>query len=534
MIQWSVKCTWEDKTMKNRAQGLYDQAQLIPDKIAVIFENSTWTFAQLADQTRAYAAGLAQAGIERNDKVALMLSTRPEFIPIEHAVYVLGATLVPLNTLYNGPEVIQALQTCEVDCLVIDADFVDRLPADFASQCPSLKNIHVFSMEGFAAIPGTHDADSLCGIAADAPTPVELDQEDVPMMLYTSATTGKAKGVMITANNLAANYDATPSVLRLSADEVILCALPFYNTFGLNQCINALITLGATMVLLPRFNAEACLLAIQQYRCTFLPAVPTMLQKMLYHPNAGQYDLSSLRRFCVGAAPVPAPLLTRLRERVAQDALVLNGYGLTEATAIAAIHEVAVGADGQLLRGKSIGLPIAGVEMAIMDSEGRTLPPGTAGEICIKGPNVMKGYYKLPDATAEAIVGGWLYTGDIGIKDEDGYYTIVDRKKDVIIRGGQNIYPADIEEVLYQHPAVAEAAVVAQLDEVLGEVPKAFVSLKPGAHTSPDELIGHCKEGLSYYKVPATVEILPDLPKGPTGKILRRALRANPRGEAAL
>jgi long-chain acyl-CoA synthetase len=520
--------------MKNRAQALYDQARLIPDKTAVIFEDCIWTFAQLCDQTRSYAAGLAEAGIKRNDKVALMLSTRPDFITIEHAIYVLGATLVPLNTLYNGSEVIQAMQTCEVDCLLIDADFAARLPADFAAQCPSLKNVHVFGMQGFDALPGTCDAAGLSGNAADAPTLVELNRDDVPMMLYTSATTGKAKGVMITANNLESNYDATPGVLQLSTDEVILCALPFYNTFGLNQCINALITLGATMVLLPRFNAEACLLAIQKYRCTFLPAVPTMLQKMLYHPDAGKYDLSSLKRFCVGAAPVPAPLLTRLRERVGQDALVLNGYGLTEATAMVAIHEVVMDADGQLLRGKSIGRPIAGVEMAIMNSEGQALPPGAVGEICIKGPNVMKGYYKLPDATAEAIVAGWLYTGDIGSRDEDGYYTIVDRKKDVIIRGGQNIYPADIEEVLYHHPAVAEAAVIAQMDEVLGEVPKAFVSLKPGALVSPDELIDHCKIKLAYYKVPAVVEILPDLPKGPTGKILRRALRANPRGEAAL
>lgn len=520
--------------MKNRAQALYDQARLIPDKTAVIFEGCTWTFAQLCDRTRCYAAGLAQAGVRRNDKVALMLSTRPDFITIEHAVYVLGATLVPLNILYKGHEVVQALQTCEVDCLVIDADFAARLPASFTSQCPSLNNVHVFGMDGFGTMPGTCDAAGLCGIAADAPAPVALNRDDVPMMLYTSATTGKAKGVMITANNLEANYDATPGALRLSADEIILCALPFYNTFGLNQCINALITLGATMVLLPRFNAEACLLAIQKYRCTFFPSVPTMLQKMLYHANAGQYDLSSLKRFCVGAAPVPAPLLTRLREVVGQDALVLNGYGLTEATALATLHEVVMGADGELLRGKSIGRPIPGVEMAIMDSEGRALPPDTVGEICIKGPTVMKGYYKLPDVTAEAIVDGWLHTGDVGTVDEDGYYTIVDRKKDVIIRGGQNIYPADIEEVLYQHPAVAEAAVVAQPDEVLGEVPKAFVSLKPGARASMDELIDHCRKELSYYKVPATVEILQDLPKGPTGKILRRELRANPRGEAAL
>lgn len=520
--------------MKNRAQALYDQARQIPGKTALVFEDDVWTFAQLCDQTKSYASGMARSGIKRKDKVALMLSTRPDFIAIEYAVFVLGATMVPLNVHYKGHEIVHALQTCDVDHLVIDAEFAARLSADFFTQCPSLKSVHVFNRDGFGTLPGTHDAAALFGHAADAPAPVALERDDVSMMLNTSATTGKAKGVMITAGNLEANYDKTPSYLRLGQDEVILCALPFYNTFGLNQCINALITLGATMVLLPRFDAEACLKAIQKYRCTFFPSVPTMLQKMLYHPSVEQYDLSSLKRFCVGAAPVPAPLLTRLRERVGQDAFVVNGYGLTEATAIVAVHEVVIGADGELLRGKSIGRPIPGLEMAIMDSEGRKLPPETVGEICVKGPTVMKGYYKQPAVTAEAIVDGWLRTGDIGTVDQDGYYTIVDRKKDVIIRGGQNIYPADVEEVLYQHPAVAEAAVVALPDEVMGEVPMAFVSLKSGAWVSPDELLALCKQELSYYKIPVAVEILHELPKGPTGKILRRELRANPRGPAAL
>ena len=520
--------------MKNRAQALYDQARLVPDKTAILFEGSSWTFSKLYDETRSYAAGLVKAGVQRNGKVALMLSTRPDFVTIEYAVYVLGASIIPLNVHYMGHEIVYALQTCDVEHLVIDAEFAARLPVDFLTQCPILKSVHVFGAGSFESIPGAHDAAGLFGDPVDAPAPVVLDRDDVSMILSTSATTGKAKGVMITAGNLESNYDKTPSYLRLGHDEVILCALPFYNTFGLNQCINALITLGATMVLLPRFDAEACLKAIQKYRCTFLPSVPTMLQKILYHPNVEQFDLSSLKRFCVGAAPVPAVLLTRLRERVGQDAFVVNGYGLTEATAIVAIHEVVMGADGELLRGKSIGRPIPGLEMAIMDTEGRTLPPDAVGEICVKGPVVMKGYYKLPLVTAEVIVSGWLHTGDIGSVDREGYYMIVDRKKDVIIRGGQNIYPADIEEVLYQHPKVAEAAVVALRDDVLGEVPKAFVSLKHGAQVSSEELLTLCKKELSYFKVPVAVVILQELPKGPTGKILRRELRTNPCGVAAL
>jgi long-chain acyl-CoA synthetase len=250
-----------------------------------------------------------------------------------------------------------------------------------------------------------------------------------------------------------------------------------------------------------------------------------MLQRVLYHPEVEHYDLSSLRRFCVGAAPVPAPLLARLHERIGPQARVLTGYGLTEATAIVATHEVKAGPDGELIRAKSIGLPLPGIEMAIWDETCQSVPDGTVGEICVKGPCVMKGYYKMPEASGEALVRGWLRTGDLGIRDSDGYYTIVDRKKDLIIRGGQNIYPADIEEALYRHPAVAEAAVVARPDESLGEVPTAFVALKPGAHTDSAALLAHCKADLAYFKVPDAVAILPELPKGPTGKILRRELR---------
>lgn len=514
--------------MRNRAIALQRQAQEIPDKVAIHFQGEAFTFGRLAELSRAYAAGLSKAGVQRNDKVALMLATRPEFIAIEYAIYTLGATLVPFNIHYREDEIIHALQACEVDFMIADAEYAARLSPDFAEQCPALAALYAFGNSETERPAWSRDASELCADPAAAPAPVELGRDDVPLMLYTSATTGKAKGVMLTIGNLESNYDQTPSYLRLGREDVILCALPLYNTFGLNQCINVMVSTGATMILLPRFDPLACLEAIQRYRCTFFPSVPTMLQKMLYHPQVEQYDLGSLRRFCVGAAPVPAPLLSRLRKHVGTDAFVVNGYGLTEATAIVAVHEVVMGADGELLRGKSIGRPIPGIEMRILDEEGRALPTDTVGEICVKGPTVMKGYYRQPEVTAEAIVDGWLRTGDLGMVDADGYFTIVDRRKDLIIRGGQNIYPADIEEVLYQHPAVAEAAVVALADDVLGEVPKAFVALRPGNEAEPSELIEHCKKALAYYKVPVDVEVLAELPKGPTGKILRRQLRVTP------
>jgi long-chain acyl-CoA synthetase len=519
--------------MTNRAEALFRQAERVPMKTAVFFEGEAWSFSRLLDTAKAYATGLATAGFRPGDKVALMLSPRPEFIALEYAAFILGGTLVPVNIHYQGHEIEHALGVCAVEFLVLDGEFAERLAPDIRSRCPALRRVFVFGSAPPRIGDLAQDARVLLGDPAAAPRPIARAADDVPMMLYTSATTGKAKGVMLTHANLTANYDATAGWLRLAEDEVVLCALPFYNTFALNQCINVIMHIGATMVLLPRFDALSCLEAIERYRCTFFPAVPTMLQKVLYHADVERYDLSSLRRFCVGAAPVPAPLLARLHERVGRGALVITGYGLTEATAIVATHEVTIDENGELRRPKSIGRAISGITLAILDEGGREAPCDTVGEICVKGANVMKGYYNLPEETAAAIVDGWLHTGDLGTVDAEGYFTIVDRKKDLIIRGGQNIYPADIEEALYRHRAVAEAAVVGIADEVLGEVPKAFVALKPGAVATSEDLIAHCKDELAYFKVPVAVEILAELPKGPTGKILRRALRADRRAAAS-
>ena len=511
--------------MSNRADALYHQADTLPAKPAIIFGNQVWTFADLLARAQCFAAGLATSGFGRGDKLGLMLGTRPEFIAIEYAVFILGGTILPLNVFYLGHEIEHALSVCEIDYLVLDSEFAQLLKADVVQRCPTLRGVRVFGDIPTHLSALAQPAETLAGQPANTPARVDLQADDVPMMLYTSATTGKAKGVMLTMANLESNYDASPSWLLLSQEDVLLCALPLYNTFALNQGINATVALGATMVLLPKFDPLACMQAIEQHRCTFFPAVPTMLQKVLYHPDVARYDLSSLRRLCIGAAPVPAPLLARLHERVGTQARVLTGYGLTEATAIVSTHEVRMGPDCQLVRAKSIGRPLEGIEMAIWDELCKPVPDGTVGEICVKGACVMKGYYKLPGPTAEALVNGWLRTGDLGTRDADGYFTIVDRKKDLIIRGGQNIYPADIEEALYRHPAVAEAAVVARPDEMLGEVPVAFVAFKPQASATLEELKGHCKAELAYFKIPASITILPELPKGPTGKILRREMR---------
>jgi long-chain acyl-CoA synthetase len=301
--------------------------------------------------------------------------------------------------------------------------------------------------------------------------------------------------------------------------------LPLFNTFGLNQGINALMRTGATMVLLPKFDAALCVAAIETYCCTFFPAVPTMLQRVLDCAEAGHHDLRSIRRILTGGAPVPAALLARIRAALGPKAVVMTGYGLTEGTALVSLEHIEADAAGNIVRPKSIGKVLPGMEMRIVKDDGSGADSKEVGEICIRGPNVMQGYFREPEQTANAIVGGWLHTGDMGYLDADGFAYIVDRKKDVIIRGGQNIYPADIEEVLYEHPAVSEVAVVGEPDALFGEVPVAYVALRPQAQVTVEELTASCRAQLANSKVPKAIHFLPVLPKGPTGKILRRALR---------
>ncbi|MFA7594930.1 MAG: AMP-binding protein [Novosphingobium sp.] len=505
--------------MANRATHLLARAAETPEATALIFDGLPISYAQLAAQARDAMDGLAALGIGRSDRVGLWISSTPDFIVAQQALFLLGAVVTPLNILYRAQDVEHAVACCDLGRIVTTGDLAATL-AD-APPCPLIA-IDLASDQGdIRSLPQAVNSAPPCDAAAD------LGEDELAMLLLTSATTGKAKGVMLSLANLAANYDRTPGWLGIDRQSVILCALPLYNTFGLNQGINAMLVTGCTMVLLPRFDAGKCIAAIAQHRCTFLPAVPTMLQKIVDHPAATAETLGSLRTIMTGGAPVPSFLLQRLLE-LAPDVVLLTGYGLTEASALVTLTQVCLGRNGRIERERSIGRVLDGIDLAIIDEAGREQPIGTTGEIAVRGPNVMMGYYQAPQETAAALQGQWLRTGDIGYIDSQGYAFIVDRKKDVIIRGGQNIYPADIEEVLYQFPGIAEAAVVARPDPVLGEVPVAFVALKPGSATAIEPMIDHCRAALASYKCPASIEIRDELPKGPTGKILRRALRPIP------
>ena len=511
--------------MANLADHLFRQARVRGDKRALFFEDDELTFADIAERVKRIAGGLTAAGVGVGARVGLMMPSRPEFILFEQAIFALGAIVSPLNILYRKNELLHAILSCDLEYLVISHEYLDRLPGPQTLGMETLKRVFVSGELPDERDPRMFSADELARAGAPIKDAVQIPDSSVGLMLNTSATTGKAKGVMLSLANIHANYDSTPDWLGLDPTTVILCALPLYNTFGLNQCINALMVTGGSMVLLQRFDAAQCVEAIERRRCTFFPGVPTMLQKLFDHPEAPKHDLSSISRIMTGAAPVPAALLERVHAFMGPDTIVMTGYGLTEGSAIAALERIELDAAGKVKRPKSIGRPLPGIELRILREDGGHAAPGEIGEICMRGPNVMLGYYNMPQDTSAALAGGWLHTGDLGMFDAGGYGYIVDRKKDIIIRGGQNIYPADIEEVIYHFPGVREVAVIGAPDAALGEVPVAYVAMKPGESVSADALIAHCKEELAYFKVPTAVHFLPELPKGPTGKILRRGLR---------
>ena len=346
---------------------------------------------------------------------------------------------------------------------------------------------------------------------------VERDDQDTAVVLYTSGTTGTPKGAELTHTNMARNAEISVGLVDVSADDVVFGGLPLFHSFGQTVGMNAAISVGANLTLIPRFEPTKALEVLQRDKVTILLGVPTMYGALLQHPSKGDYDLSSLRVCASGGASLPVEVLHGFE--AAFDAIILEGYGLSETSPVASFNH----ADRERKPG-SIGQPVAGVQMRLIDADWNDTPEGEIGEIAIKGHNVMKGYLGKPEATAEVMNDGWFRTGDLARRDDEGYYFIVDRAKDMIIRGGYNVYPREIEEVLYEHPAVATAAVVGVPNREYGEEIAAAVTLKPGASATEDELRDFVKERVAAYKYPRIIWVTSELPLTPTGKILKREI----------
>ncbi len=493
----------------NLGSILQASAQARPGHVALRLNDFSLTYAQLDRAARGVARGLRERGVGPGEQVALMIPNTPEFTIGYFGILYAGCTVVPLNVLLSAPEVTYHLQDSEARLLIAHPLF-----AEPATKGASDAGVPIVWSSGDAA-----GAESLVALAQGAPlaTLHQTAATDTAVILYTSGTTGKPKGAELTHSNLLINCAiVVPRLVPVTGEHVALATLPLFHSFGQTCIQNATIAAGGTFTLLPRFSPEEALAIIARDRVTLFAGVPTMYFALLNHPGGG--DFSSVKYCLTGGAAMPVEVMREFEAK--HPVQILEGFGLSETSPVASFNMI-----GRPRKAGSIGYPVWGVELAIFDDEDRPLPDGERGEIVIRGHNVMKGYWKRPDATKEALRSGWFHSGDIGIRDSDGCYTIVDRKKDMIIRGGFNVYPREIEEVLYGHPAIVEAAVVGVVHESHGEEVKAVIALHPGQTASAEDVIAFCKERLAAYKYPRIVEFRDVLPKGPTGKILKRELR---------
>ncbi len=502
----------------NVATILRESANANPDKPLCHVNDLSFTYAQVDEISGRVASALLATGLERGDKVAVQLPNLPQFLFTYFGILKAGLVMVPLNPLLRAPEVAYHLEDSDAKVLVTFEMFAEE--AFKGAQQVEGVTTYVVNMPGNDARPeGTKHYDELY-FADDTRDILPLDPGDTAVLLYTSGTTGKPKGAELTHFQLFMNCTVAGELFQFREDDIGVAVLPLFHVFGLSSVLNVTVRYAGTMVLVPRFEIPPVIDAIEKHRATIFSGVPTMYFAMLNTDLTGR-DLSSLRVGVSGGAAIPGETIRAFEEKF-PSCVILEGYGLSESASTTTFN-----INAEQRKVLSIGKPIWGVEVRIVDEDDKPLPVGEAsvGELVIRGHNIMKGYYKKPEATQEAFRNGWFHTGDLGYQDEDGFFFIVDRKKDLIIRGGYNVYPREIEEVLFEHPAVAEAAVIGKPDDKLGEEVVAVVALKQGADATPDDIKAFCKERLAAYKYPREVRVVDDLPKGPTGKILKKELR---------
>ena len=503
------------QTDVNWCAVLAHHATRAPDQAMTVFEGETTTYRQMAVRTAALAAGLHERGVGRGDVVALLSYNCPEFLETLFAANYLGAIAMPINWRLAAPEVRYILEHSEARALVCDEALVDLANDATKGMESTLVRACVAPQapEGWTALA------ELRGEAGSV-TPAAAAPDDVHRLMYTSGTTGHPKGVMLTHANLAWKNLAHIVEFGFTSDDLGLACGPLYHVGALDLTTTSLIAAGATVIIHRVFDAAAVVDELERSRVTTVWLAPAMVNAIMALPGIEQRDLSSVRVIINGGEKMPVPLIERI-QRTFPSAWFADAYGLTETVS----GDTFLDRASIITKLGSVGRPCLHLELDIWDEQGRPVPTGERGEIVLRGPKVFTGYWRDPEATAKAFAGGWFHTGDIGVRDEDGYLFIVDRLKDMIVSGGENIAGSEVERVLYEHDSVLEVAVVGRPDERWGEVPLAFVALRPGADTTADELVAHCRERLAKFKVPKHVTFIEALPRNPSGKVLKRELR---------
>lgn len=516
---------------------LKETAERYPDKIAIRFLGKSLTYKELVEQTHQMAHFLSSLGIKKGDRVSIALPNCPQYVISYYATLFLGGIVVQTNPLYTETELTHQFNDADVK-FVIGIDLIYPKISNILSNT-NVQHVITTSIKDYLPFPKnilypltqklpkilesetTHHWNAIFNHLTESVIKDVDSLNDVAVLQYTGGTTGSPKGVMLTHRNLISNITQTKAWLYKSnkSDEKILAAVPFFHVYGMTTAMNLSISIGGTLILLPKFDALDVLKTISKEKPTLFPGAPTMYISLINHPDISKYDLSSINACISGSSALPLEVQNTF-ESLTKGKLV-EGYGLSEASPVTHCNPI-----WEKRINGSIGLPWSDTEMKIIDLvTGEELPTGEKGELLIKGPQVMKGYWKNEEETTKALQNGWLHTGDIGYIDNDGYTYIVDRKKEMIIAGGFNIYPREVEEILYQHPHIQEAAVIGVPDPYRGETVKAFVVFKQGVSSTDDELDQYCRKHLAAYKVPKLYEFKEELPKTMVGKILKRQLK---------
>jgi len=481
-----------------------------PEKPFIFSEadGRVYTYQEFAEAVDRLAALLSEQGISKGDVVSLLLPNSVEYVIAYFSCWQLGALAGPINSLLKEHEMTYVISDSEAKALLVHSEFVPIIET-IRSQLPSLKTVITLDDE----------SEATKSVASNQVAPSMITSDDEAIIIYTSGTTGRPKGCLLTHGNIVSNARQISEWLAFGPHDRLLTIMPLFHMNAVSVTTMSALYAGGSTVVCPKFSASRFWKIISDYEITSFGSVATMLSMLLStYPDGVPAGLKTdqLRFAMCGSAPVPAEVIKRFEETF--GCLVIEGYGLSESTCRSTFNP-----PDQRRRQGSCGLPI-GNEMRVVDEEDNEVKDGSLGEIVLRGENILKGYYKNPAATAEAFRNGWFHTGDIGYRDADGFYYIVDRKSDMIIRGGENIYPREIDEVLYQHPAVAAAAAVGIPDDLYGEEVTAFVVLNESAMVSENELVTFCKEHLADYKCPKTIRLVKEIPKGPTGKLLKREL----------